>query len=323
MAFGKGEERLLVMLKREDSSKAWSVIPVVEKALLKNRDFFITCDGQEDLFTIEYPVSSHESESFRCKITYPRSGLEKQPMCRLVDYRRTNRETGSGVVIDSGDEWLQDGAYWYHVTTYQPDRPVQEEKVPALAVSFLDYIDAEQFPKNAEECRQAAAQAITLPEGCGVVSGVHLRAETSSHSADLGTYVPGALVQVLETLPGDPMPWYRVRAGHMEGYMSSNYVSAGNPADVAAALSKQGPLPVAGVKTACELKTGTGWLDGKVMDLPGGTKMHVLAVCGDWLHVMIPQGEIGWVMDMNGTSGYVKASQVAQYATPIQLDWME
>jgi hypothetical protein len=49
----------------------------------------------------------------------------------------------------------------------------------------------------------------------------------------------------------------------------------------------------------------------------------VIAVLGDWLHVVIPQGEPGWMMDVNGTDGYVKASDVMEAATSVQLDWME
>ena len=321
-AFAKGEERLLVALYRKSPSEGWSVAPIGEKALLKNRDFFIACDGHELLFIIEYPISGSESESFECQLVYMGGTGDPQPICRLMAYRRINRETGSGVVIGSGSGWPQGGNYWY-ITTYQPDHPAQEENVPAFVPEYLEYIDAEQFPKSAESCRQAAAGAFTLPEGYGVVSGVHLRAQTSSHSADLGMYETGALVQVLKTLPGDPSPWYRVRAGQVEGYMSSSYVQYENSADAAGMLFRYVPLRVAKVKQDCALKKGTGWLDGKIIDLSAGTKMHVIATKGDWLHIMIPQGEIGWVMDVNGTDGYVKAAEVVQAATPIRLDWME
>jgi len=322
-AFAKGEERLLVVLYRESKSDTWSVSPVGEHALLKNRDFFITYDGQKHLFIIEYPVSGFESESFGCELVFMGKAEYPQPLCKLIDYRRTNRETGSGVVIDSEGERMQAGVYWYHVTTYQPDNPVKEEIAPAIVPHYLDFINAAQFPKSAEDCLKAATQSFKLPDGYGVTSGVHLRAETSSHSADLGMYEPGTLVQVLETLSGDSYPWYRVRAGLAEGYMSSTYVTYGNSADIAGALSISRPLSVAKVKQACALKTGTGWLDGTVMDLPAGEKMHVIATCGDWLHVVVPQEEIGWVMDVNGTDGYVKASEVMQAATSIQIDWLE
>ena len=32
-------------------------------------------------------------------------------------------------------------------------------------------------------------------------------------------------VEVLEELPGDPYPWYHVRIGRTEGYMSGIYVA--------------------------------------------------------------------------------------------------
>lgn len=322
-AFAKGEERLLVALYRKSSTDAWSVSPVGVNALMKNRDFFITYDGQKSQFIIEYPISGFESESFGCALHFEGGANYTQPLCKLYDYRRTNRENGSGVIIDGEGNESQAGCYWYHIISYQEGSPAKEEIAPAIFPGYLDFINAEQFPKSAEECRAAAAKSYTLPDGYGLTSGVHLRAETSSHSADLGMYEPGTLVQVLKTLPGSQFPWYHVRAGLAEGYMSGSYVTYGNSSDVANVLSLSRLLRVAKANKACALKKGTGWLDGSVKDIDAGTKMHVIAVLGDWLHVVIPQGEIGWMMDVNGTDGYVKASDVTQAATSAQLDWME
>lgn len=322
-AFAMGEERLLVALYRKSPTDAWSIAPVGGNALLKSRDFFITYDGQKHLFIIEYPISGFESESFGCELLFMGGADYTQPMCKFNGYRRTNRETGSGVIIDSEGGQMQAGAAWYHIISYQPGSTAKEEIVPAIFPGYLDFIDAAQFPKSAEECKKAAAQSFTLPEGYGITSGVHLRAQASSHSADLGMYEPGTLVKVLETLPGSEYPWYHVRAGLAEGYMSGSYVTYGSSASLADALAVSKPLHVAKAIKACALKKGTGWLDGSVMDLDAGTKMHVIAVVGDWLHVVIPQGEPGWMMDINGTDGYVKASDVLQAATSMQLDWME
>ena len=54
-------------------------------------------------------------------------------------------------------------------------------------------------------------------------------------------------------------------------------------------LQKYTPLPVAKAKKSIQLKKGTGLFDGAVTTLPEGTKMHVLAESGNWLHVMVPQ----------------------------------
>ncbi len=322
-AFAKGEEHLLVALYRKTASDSWSVSPVGGNALLANRDFFIAYDVQESTFVIEYPISGFESECFRCYPVFPGGVNYTQPLCKLTEYRRTNRGNESGVIIDNEGGGMLSGVYWYHIIAYQPGSPIKEEIVPVISPDYLDFIDAAQFPKSAEECRQAAAKSFTLPEGYGITSGVHLRAEASSHSADLGMYEPGTLVQVMETLPGSQFPWYHVRAGLAEGYMSGNYVTPGNSTNISDAIFVSLPLRVAKTNKACALKKGTGWLDGSVMDITAGTKMHVIAVCGDWLHVVIPQGEIGWMMDVNGTDGYVKASDVIEAATSIQLDWME
>lgn len=322
-AFAKGEERLLAALYRKSPADAWSVSPVGGNALLKNRDLYISYDGQKSAFIIEYPISGFDSECFRCQLAFSGRANYTQPLCKLIDYSRTNRENGSGVIIDNDGGKLQAGVYWYHIITYQAEKPAKEEIIPAIFPDYLDFIDAAQFPKSAEECQQAAAKSFILPEGYGITSSVHLRAQTSSHSADLGMYEPGTLVKVLETLPGNEYPWYHVRAGLAEGYMSSNYVTYGDSASIADTVSISTPLHVAKTKKACALRKGTGWLDGTVMDLNAGTKMHVIAVVGDWLHVVVPQGEPGWMMDVNGTDGYVKASDVLQAGTSLQLDWMD
>jgi len=50
-------------------------------------------------------------------------------------------------------------------------------------------------------------------------------------------------------------------------------------------------------------------------------QMHVLADCGGWLHVCIPSGELGYWMDVKGTFGYLRAKDVLQAATPLQMKY--
>ena len=322
-AFGKGDKRLLVMLIRGPKDTEWRIIPVGEQALLRNRDFYITANADKFEFTIEYPISGVESESFRCELMAV--GTEDAPMrlLKLLEYRYDNHATGSIILVKSSLRPTDGTPFWFHVTTYTSGQPIQREIIPALATSYLDLIDVELFPKNADACRQAAMNGPKIPYDYGVVSGVHLRSKPSSRSDDLGTYASSTLVKVLETLPGDPMPWYRVRIGQTDGYMSSNYVRFETTEDKISALSQYIPLKVAKATMAIELKSGTGWTDKKIMDLPQGTKMHVVAAIGDWLHVIIPQGQISWIMDIEGTGGYVNADDVVQAASSIQLDWLE
>lgn len=72
------------------------------------------------------------------------------------------------------------------------------------------------------------------------------------------------------------------------------------------------------------LKAGTGWLDKTLATLPAGTRLRVLAERGDWLHVTVADGPMGWLALTDGLEdGYVKAADVLIAATEAQLDWLE
>ncbi len=300
---------------RENADEPWQASPVGEKALLPGRDVRIVYDAARRLFDIAYPLSAKESEHFLVSVARSGSGL----LCELNEYRRVNADTGAGVAV-SGGRWNADG--WYQATTYAPGQAATTETIERIIPTYMEYIDASAFPKSVAECRQAEGYA--PPEGWGVTCGVHLRAKTSSRSADLGEYYAGTLVQVLETLPGDPDAWARVRVGSQEGYMSSAYVDYPGYECHMSPLKDYAPLSVAKTRKKLALKKGTGWLDGTVCELPQGAKLHVLARRGDWLHVMVPRdGEPGWLMDTQGTDGYLKAADVTLAATSRQLDWVE
>lgn len=58
------------------------------------------------------------------------------------------------------------------------------------------------------------------------------------------------------------------------------------------------------------LKKGTGWFSGTVVNVPAGTKMHVLAEYDRWYYVVVPQETIQARMDIYGTYGYITKNQV-------------
>ncbi len=320
LALEKDGARLLVTLRRTAETETWTVMPVGEKALFSDGLLYITYNAKENLYTLACSRSDTETESFRVRVQYnPVSGI----LCRLQDYQHVNTATGESTTIEAGDNRViaADGE-WYSVTTTAADGVTTTEQIPALIPPYLDYTDADAFPKSAEACRADTGYA--LPDGYAVSCGVHLRAKTSSHSSDLGTYSYGTLLEVLDTRPGDPYPWYHVRIGSVEGYMASVYVDYPGSPCAMKPLEKYPPLTVAKARKNISLKKGTGLFAGTVTKLPAGTKMHVLAERDGWLHVMVPQnGEPGWMMDLNGADGYVKAADVITAATAQQLDWLE
>jgi len=321
LALEKDGGRMLVSLYRAPEAEDWTVLPVGEAALLSGRTLCITYDAGDSEFTLSYPVSDTECESF---IVYAQYGEGYGPLFRLEEYRHVNTATGesTSITVAGGLPSAENTDMWYHVVSTDAAGSTTEEQHTVLMPRYLEFIDADAFPKTAEACRTAVGY--TVPDGCAVACGAHLRKQTSSHSADLGTYETGVLMEVLGTEAGDPYPWYHVRIGSAEGYMSGLYVDTPGSDCSMQPLRQNQPLRVAKATKSVKLKTSAHWLSGTVATLPAGTKMHILAETGSWLHVMIPQGgEPGWLMDTQGTDGYLKKSAVVTAATSLQLDWLE
>ena len=173
---------------------------------------------------------------------------------------------------------------------------------------------------NSMAAWQALPQRLT-PEGYAMLSGVRLREKTSTRSRILGDFLPGTLIKDLGREQGDPFPWLKGSIGRLNGYVSTHYINPPEGQDGQSHVWTR-PLPVAGTVKDISLKIGTGLFDGKVQDLPKGSRMHVLTDEGDWLYVCVPQGELGWLMDVDGTYGYVHKNDVVIAATAIQLDWI-
>lgn len=320
IAFGRGEERLLAMaVEMEDELH---LLPVGEQALLPGRAFSIHYDPQKSLYSIEYPLDENgeETECFRVlPAAVQRSGEERRILCIIKDYRRVNQKTLEGFVLESLEYESAAEGNW-RATVYRPGKPTESRDFDLNLPHWLDDQSAADFPRSIEECEQLAEAGSGIPEGYAVCRGVHLRQKTSSRSKDLGDMKNGTLVRVLETVPGDPWPWARVQVGSLEGYMCNLYVSyEGSTNDTP--VSQIVPLPVA--ETLCEtaLKESTALLGGTVAQLPVGTRMHVLCEYDGWLYVCVPRNEPGWLMDVDGQYGFVKAANVRTAASFVQLDW--
>lgn len=293
VAFEKGEKRLLVLM-TADETGVWQMGSLGEDALYPDRDFWIDAGAGTYQFEIVYPISDTQSEWF----TLDRYGNEAGG-CYIGGYTRVDTDTGEGISIRS--DWSR-----YTVTASEGYGRQEQESLTRLMLPRPQQMPLTTFPTTLEACREPVESPI--PEGYGFTNGVHLRARTSSRSKDLGDYNAGALVKVLGREAGDPYDWYRVRVGSVEGYMSSVYVNyEGNEPTSASRLE---PLPVGEAQKDIRLKSRAGWFGGTVREVPAGTRMHIMAECGDWLHVMIPRGEITWLMDVDGTDGYVKADEV-------------
>ena len=320
--FERGEERMLCSLWH--GADGWFFLPVGDKVLLPGREVTVRYGGG-GAFELCYPISDAESESFSVT-PIARAASENHTLryCRLNGYVYENADTGAFFQIDSktGDAGVS--CHWYRMTSRaSAGQAATVSYTPVLLPLFLDFWDISAFPRT--EAAFYEAEGDVLPDGLGVVTGVRLRRETSTRSDILGDYFGGVPVEVLEELPGDPDPWYRVRIGSIEGYMSSRYVDfPGSPCTMSPLQNSVALPPMAAVTVDTALKAGTGWFDKTLADLPAGTRLRVLAEQGDWLHVTVADGPMGWLALTDGLEdGYVKAADVRMAATEAQLDWME
>ncbi len=310
--FEKEGRRLLVMLFK-DKNGPWQAVPVGENALYPNRDIRFSLDSSFYRMRIEYPLAGGELETFVLLPTRLGQGIYA---CAIDSYLHINFSPGRSLQAQ------HDVSGWRLVETL-PDGYLPHTGLENAAVfGFLDAVpDISAFPATPEAWFKAAEGRL-IPEDCTMLMGANLRQNTSSRSASLGEFSPGTLARVLGYEKGDPFPWLHVRIGGKTGFVSTSYVCLpesrhGN------AVSATPPLPVARAKKDLALKSGTGLFDRNTAELPEGTKMHVLCRQGGWLYVSVPRGEAGWLMDVEGRYGYVRAGDVSLAATALQLDWAE
>ena len=304
-AFGKGEERLLVMIKRNNNDPAWRTYPVGMPYHLQGKDILISCAHDAALFIVDLSRGTMKEHL----LLSPESVSDTIAYLRIEEYSQSNTETGEGFRI-----------YENQFVTYQPGQEPVYQTLPGWVLGFASDERDLPLPAAYEEC---LTYDPPLPEGYRAVGGVHLREKTSSHSRNLGEFYTGALVKMTGTLSGDPYPWYQVEIGFLKGYMASNYAdlthrpSSLRPQDCA-------PLKVAQTTKKTPLRWGTGLLDSKKRDVQPGEKMHLLAMLGDYYYVSIPcSGQPGRFIDAEGEYGYIHKNDVKIAGTALQLDWLQ
>ena len=167
----------------------------------------------------------------------------------------------------------------------------------------------DSLPLTADEARWLEEESRAAFEGTDLclIWGVNLREEPTSRSRSLGRYHL-ALAQVLGWEPGTEVPWYHVRVGETEGYVSGRYVAF--PADWANFVRRASvPCPVTetdGGPLMADMDGG-----GAPCTLEAGRRLLVLAETEDgWLHVFVPEDEPDGTLDQPGTYGYLRREDV-------------
>ena len=305
-AFEKDGKRQLTQLSCLDGE--WTVHPLGANALYPTLDYRVTFDTQQNAFAVQYRLNDDETEAFY--LTPDEAKREQYNLYFTIvnSYERVNRKTGEAVWISLNGSGMP---------TWQKELSPDGMGYPvANFPCYLGVSPITEFPITLEAARASAFPG--MPEGYVYSVGVNLRTQRSSRSASHGVLNAGTLLPVLERLPGDPSEWIRTKVGFLEGFVVETYVHDGQ--SQSARLSA---LPVAEAQKEIPLKKGTGLFGGTVQTLPAGTKMHVVIENGDWLYVDVPQGEIGFLMDVDGAFGYVRKSDVAFQPTIPGLDWAE
>ena len=302
-AFEKDGKRQLTQLSCLNGQ--WTINPLGTNAVYPTGDYRVTYDLQHNAFAVQYRLNDDETAAFY--LSPNQAKREHSTLCSTVinSYERVNRKTGEAV-------WI--GLYGSGMPTWNKELPLDE--IVANFPRYLGVIPITGFPTTLEGARHSVFPG--LPEGYVYSGGVNLRTQRSSRSASHGVLNAGTLLPVLERLPGDPSEWIRTKVGFLEGFVVETYVGEGQTQ-----TARLSALPVAEAQKEIPLKKGMGLFDGTVQTLPAGMKMHVIIENDDWLYVDVPQGEIEFLMDVDGTFGYVRKADVTFLSIIPGLDWAE
>ena len=305
-AFEKDGKRQLTQLSCLDGQ--WIIHPLGTNALYPAGDYRVTFDAQQNSFIVQYRLSDDETAAFYLSPDQSKREHSTLSYTTIENYERVNQKTGEAIWITL----TRSGMPTWQKELTPDDLPYPVANFPC----YLGIVPITEFPDTLQAARQSVYPGI--PEGFVYSVGVNLRTQRSSRSATHGVLNAGTLLPVLERLPGDPSEWIRTKAGFLEGFVVDTYVHDGQTQS-----GHLSALPVVEAQKEIPLKKGTGLFDGTVQTLPAGTKMHVIIENDDWLYVDVPQGEIGFLMDVEGNFGYVRKTDVTFLPAIPGLDWAE
>ena len=292
------EDNRQVLVSDAAANDGWVCQPVSETLLREGQPFTLTA-VQDTLSAVSfaYPALCYGEEQFILD-------------ARVEGVWRLRAYTDGSTTIDCRDEPMR---------VYTPDRP--REALPCYASFLAEDIDGDAFPTTPEAARAYAAKhPAPLPSGYAMCSGVNFRVKPTVHSDSMGMLERGVMARVLgfedPTKDNNYAAWVHVRLGGTEGYVSSIYVNMGGMPENYGWFA----LPV------CRLLEDTSLLEGITGEpgcvLPAGTVLTVLSRSEEgWLQVLLPEDPVVWPMDVRGQYGWVRADQVVEAATRLQLKY--
>jgi len=316
LAVQHGETRLL--LAAEQKQGVWDLWPASATLLPRTEDFTITVvpvygllnAAKETISRAQLTVQVGDAQ-FRLSVGNMMMEMNSRS-CELDQYYRLD-SAGNGILMThSGTgqytvKEIRDGQY-QQASTYDVCWPA--------AVSLLD---GDAFPATEMEMAAWAAQHPFTEDATAYIFGANLRQKATGKSASLGQYHYAPLV-IFGEEPGTQFPWYHVRIGDTEGWVSGNYVARpGDPGRSSNYLSAQStPLRVLLTSRDAFLYAD---MSGKVkQELSAGAGALVLAEADGWYHVVLAEkGQ--WTASADSVYGYLKAADVQLFEDWLQAEY--
>lgn len=176
----------------------------------------------------------------------------------------------------------------------------------------------EEFPREVVQMQLYAQEHQPVIEENQAYISCNLREKPTSRSRSLGVY--SARVDVLGSQMGTREPWYHVRVGDTEGWVTASYLLDGSEYDIRYYSMGAATKPPARADQEVELRRSP---DGETFArLLPGAMMHVIAKNDGWLHVVIPEdGKITAKVNWDGIYGYVREDEVVLGDTLADLKW--
>lgn len=312
--FEKDGERILVAM---DCLKgAWNLWTLGSGAVEQNAETEISILG-DNVYGPHFLLRYDGAEGVRV-LRVMLSVLLNTPKEDLCGHSALCSVEGYEFVSADRQEKVRLWVDWNDGVWHYMERGKDGVRTASLRVNYSRWLGVCDWADFPDTIVKAQGMPEALPEGCVLTAGVHLRKDHSSRSKDLGMLKNATVIRMLERVKGDPFDWVKTSLGGLDGYVAINYTSAGSDS---LCVGREYPMPVAVCLKNVELKKSTGWFGKTAAELAAGTKMHVILEEGDWLYVVVPRGDIGWLMDVDGTYGYVRRSDVRVAAMEACLDW--
>lgn len=290
--------------------EGWQVRPVSETFLRMGQDFGITVTAHQGVYGTD-----------RCYLTVTYGEEQYAFYGNLSPWQLIEYRCGQDVVrYDVGS------VIAYHMEEETRVNTFMKSEDFLLPV-YAEAIRADSYPVTAAALEAWVAEhPLTLAADEAYVSAANLRQQATGGSRSLGV-LTHARARVLGSAQGKDLPWYHVRVGDTEGWVSGAYCAVpGNSAFDARSLcwAANTLIPVARARSDTPLLDAPGGTQKAA--LPAGTVGHVLLESDGWLMVIIPAGEQDWLPDWtSGTVGYIRRDQadVAQSALYLKYEVTE